>query len=83
MPTSPGSYKSAELYLSAYLLATGSTLKTHEHQDDHTVFVFDNEDGTVAKVKEFFNNKPVPVGSFVNALLNLRHIIRRRQGERR
>lgn len=75
-------YRSQEIHLAAFLLATGTKLSGHEVGQNLVTFIFTRDDTLDDKVQSYYNNEPVPVSSYVQALTTLRQIIRSRPERR-
>lgn len=69
------SYKTSDLYLSAFLKSKGVILHNIERRDNKVFFVFQDEGDIPDLVNKYFNNSSVEVLSFKAALTDLRSII--------
>ncbi len=69
------SYKTSDLYLSAFLKSKGVTLHNIERKDNKVIFAFQNNGDIQDLVNKYFNDSSVGVLSFKAALADLRTII--------
>ena len=68
-------YRTADLYLSAFLKAKGIILKGTEKETGKIFFIFQNEGNIKGLINNYFNDSDVGVLSYKAALRDLRSII--------
>jgi len=68
-------YKSADLYLSAFLKTQGAILQNTTKENGKVFFAFQDDGGIQSLVNQYFNDAPVPVLQFKASLGTLRSII--------
>jgi hypothetical protein len=74
------SYKTSDLYLSAYLKSNGIILQGIDKENSKVIFIFKNDGNIQDLINRYFNDGPVPVLQFKASLGVLRSIIFDRQG---
>ena len=70
-----GTYKTSDLYLSAFLKAKGMRLVDKVRDGNRFVFVFDDRSDRHLLIQEFFNDGSVSITAFKNALQDLKTIV--------
>ena len=73
------SYKTSDLYLSAYLKSNGIILQGFVKENRKIIFIFKNDGNIQDLINRYFNDGPVPVLQFKASLGVLRSIIFDRQ----
>ena len=68
-------YRTSDLYLSAFLKARGMRLKDKLRNGNKFVFIFDDRDDRKELIQEFFNNGTVNITSFKNAIQDLKTMV--------
>jgi len=68
-------YRTADLYLSAFLKSNGIILKGTEKETGKVFFIFQNEGNIKDLINDYFNDSDVGVLSYKAALRDLRSII--------
>ena len=69
------SYKTSDLYLSAFLKAKGLTLKDMNKDGNKVFFIFDDRADRKKLIQEFFNDGLVSITAFKNALQDLKTMV--------
>ena len=68
-------YRTSDLYLSAFLKARGMRLKDKQRNGHKFVFIFDDRDDRKELIQEFFNDGNVNVNMFKNAIQDLKTMV--------
>ena len=68
-------YKTSDLYLSAFLKARGMRLKDKFRNGNKFVFIFDDRDDRKELIQEFFNDGTVSITAFKNAIQDLKTMV--------
>jgi len=68
-------YKTSDLYLSAYLKAKGLRLIDKQKLGDKFVFIFDDRPDRKELIEEFFNDGLVSITAFKNAIQDLKTMV--------
>ncbi|MFH2146006.1 MAG: DUF5659 domain-containing protein [Candidatus Omnitrophota bacterium] len=68
-------YKTSDLYLSAFLKARGMRLKDKFRNGNKFVFIFDDRDDRKELIQEFFNDGSVSITAFKNAIQDLKTMV--------
>ncbi len=68
-------YRTSDLYLSAYLKAKGMRLKDKVRDGKRFVFIFDDRDDRKELIQDFFNDGMVNITSFKNAVQDLKTMV--------
>jgi hypothetical protein len=68
-------YKTSDLYLSAFLKAKGMRLKDTVKNGGRFVFIFDDREDRNQLIQEFFNDGQVSITAFKNALQDLKTMV--------
>ena len=76
-------YKTSDLYLSAFLKSKGTNLEGATKKKDKVIFIFQDDGDIEGLVNKYFNDSEVPVLRFKAALRDLRSIIFNYQNLRR
>ena len=70
-----GTYKTSDLYLSAFLKAKGMRLKDKFRSGDKFIFIFDDRNDRKELIQEFFNDGLVNITAFKNAIQDLKTMV--------
>ena len=70
-----GSYKTSDLYLSAFLKSKGVILQSIDKKNGKVIFIFQDKGNILDLINKYFNDSDVNVLSFKAALRDLRSII--------
>lgn len=70
-----GTYRTSDLYLSAYLKSKGMKLRDKCRNGNKFVFVFDDRDDRKELIQEFFNDGLVNITAFKNAIQDLKTMV--------
>ena len=68
-------YRTSDLYLSAYLKAKGLKLWDKHKTGDKFVFIFEDRDDRQQLVRDFFNDGMVSITVFKNAIQDLKTMV--------
>lgn len=68
-------YRTSDLYLSAFLKARGMKLKDKRRNGNKFVFIFDDRDDRKELIQEFFNDGMVSITAFKNAIQDLKTMV--------
>ena len=68
-------YKTSDLYLSAFLKARGMRLTDKQRSGHKFVFIFDDRDDRKKLIQEFFNDGMVSITAFKNAIQDLKTMV--------
>jgi hypothetical protein len=68
-------YRTSDLYLSAFLKAKGMRLQGKEKVANKFVFIFDDRADRKDLIQEFFNDGLVSITAFKNALQDLKTMV--------
>ena len=68
-------YKTSDLYLSAFLKARGMRLRDKFRNGNKFVFIFDDRDDRKELIQEFFNDGTVSITAFKNAIQDLKTMV--------
>ncbi len=68
-------YKTSDLYLSAYLKAKGLRLLDKQRSGNRFIFIFDDRDDRKELIQEFFNDGMVSITAFKNAIQDLKTMV--------
>ena len=68
-------YRTSDLYLSAFLKARGMRLKDKFRNGNKFVFIFDDRDDRKELIQEFFNDGSVSITAFKNAIQDLKTMV--------
>ncbi len=68
-------YRTSDLYLSAFLKARGMRLKDKFRNGNKFVFIFDDRDDRKELIQEFFNDGTVSITAFKNAIQDLKTMV--------
>ena len=68
-------YRTSDLYLSAFLKARGMRLKDKFRTGNKFVFIFDDRDDRKELIQEFFNDGSVSITAFKNAIQDLKTMV--------
>jgi len=68
-------YKTSDLYLSAYLKAKGLRLIDKQKLGDKFLFIFDDRPDRKDLIEEFFNDGLVSITAFKNAIQDLKTMV--------
>ena len=79
IPATNASYKTPDLYLSAYLKSNGIILQGIDKENSKVFFIFRNDGNIQNLINKYFNDGLVPVLQFKASLGVLRSIIFDRQ----
>ncbi len=74
-PSTIASYKTADLYLSAFLRVKGIMLVNVDKKNAKVIFIFKDDGNIQGLISEYFNDFNVRVLSYKAALRDLRSII--------
>ena len=69
-------FKTPDMYLFAFLVTRGYHVHKIVKDKRRCVFHVEDQDSRPQDVKDYYNNVPVGVANFKNALLNVRNMIR-------
>lgn len=69
------SYKTSDLYLSAFLKSRGVILLNVVRKNSKVIFIFQDKGNIQDSINEYFNNSNVEVLSYKAALADLKSII--------
>lgn len=72
-----GLYRTADLYLAAFLRCRGLFLKKPECMGRRVFFIFDCDEGIDGLVQEYLNGSAVDVLAYKSALMELKSLIYR------
>jgi len=75
IPATNTSYRTPDLYLSAYLKSNGIILQSIDKENSKVIFIFKNDGNIQDLVNKYFNDSDVRVLSYKAALRDLRSII--------
>jgi len=68
-------YRTSDLYLSAYLKAKGLRLLDKQRSGNRFVFIFDERDDRKELIQKFFNDGMVSITAFKNAIQDLKTMV--------
>lgn len=68
-------YRTSDLYLSAFLKARGMRLRDKFRNGNKFVFIFDDRDDRKELIQEFFNDGSVSITAFKNAIQDLKTMV--------
>ncbi len=68
-------YRTSDLYLSAFLKARGMGLKDKFRNGNKFDFIFDDRDDRKELIQEFFNDGSVSITAFKNAIQDLKTMV--------
>ena len=68
-------YRTSDLYLSAFLKARGMRLKDKRRNGNKFIFIFDDRDDRKELIQEFFNDGMVSITAFKNAIQDLKTMV--------
>lgn len=68
-------YRTSDLYLSAFLKAKGMKLKDKFRTGNKFVFIFDDRNDRKELIQEFFNDGSVSITAFKNAIQDLKTMV--------
>lgn len=68
-------YRTSDLYLSAYLKAKGFRLKDKHRAGNKFIFIFEDRDDREQLIQEFFNDGTVNITAFKNAIQDLKTMV--------
>ena len=68
-------YKTSDLYLSAFLKARGMRLTDKQRSGHKFIFIFDDRGDRKALIQEFFNDGTVSITAFKNAIQDLKTMV--------
>ncbi len=68
-------YRTSDLYLSAFLKARGMRLKDKRNNGHKCVFIFDDRADRKELIQEFFNDGTVSITAFKNAIQDLKTMV--------
>ena len=68
-------YRTSDLYLSAFLKARGMRLKDKFRNGNKFVFIFDDRDDRKELLQEFFHDGSVSITAFKNAIQDLKTMV--------
>jgi len=75
MIQSLNTYKTSDLYLSAFLKAKGMKLKDKQKNGNKYIFIFEDRSDRKELIQEFFNDGTVSISAFKNALQDLKTMV--------
>ncbi|MCB9758166.1 MAG: hypothetical protein H6753_07105 [Candidatus Omnitrophica bacterium] len=70
-----GTYRTSDLYLSAFLKAKGLRIRGKNQTGNKFIFIFEDRDDREQLVREFFNDGTVSITVFKSALQDLKTMI--------
>lgn len=70
-----GTYRTSDLYLSAFLKAKGLRLHDKLRDGNKFVFIFDDRCDRQQLIKDFFNDGTVNITAFKNAIQDLKTMV--------
>jgi hypothetical protein len=77
-------YETKDLYIAAYLIAIGHSLKSHSRYDGEIYFVFDNNENIQQEVNKFISRKalvdPVAYSQSMKSLKSVLYAIKTGNG---
>lgn len=68
-------YRTSDLYLSAYLKAKGLRLLDKQRNGHKFIFIFDDRSDRKKLIQEFFNDGTVNITAFKNAIQDLKTMV--------
>lgn len=68
-------YRTSDLYLSAFLKARGMRLTDKQRSGHKFIFIFDDRADRKELIQEFFNNGTVSITAFKNAIQDLKTMV--------
>ena len=68
-------YVTNDLYLATYLKSRGMKIIDRETEGRRTTFIFEDVSNRTELVKDYYNEGPVSVTSFVHALKDIKSLI--------
>lgn len=68
-------YRTSDLYLSAYLKAKGLRLLDKQRNGHKFIFIFDDRSDRKKLIQEFFNDGTVSITAFKNAIQDLKTMV--------
>lgn len=68
-------YRTSDLYLSAYLKAKGLKLIDKHKAGDKFFFIFDDRSDRKELIQEFFNDGTISITAFKNAIQDLKTLV--------
>lgn len=75
MHVSDNTYKTSDLYLSAYLKAKGLRLLDKRRDGNKFTFIFDDRQDRKDLIQEFFNDGMVNITAFKSAIQDLKTMV--------
>lgn len=75
MTVTTETYRTSDLYLSAFLKAKGMRLKDKLRNGSKFVFIFEDRDDRKDLIQEFFNDGTVNITAFKNAVQDLKTMV--------
>ena len=70
-----GTYRTSDLYLSAFLKAKGLRLWDKHRTGNKFVFIFEDRDDREQLIREFFNDGTINITAFKNAIQDLKTLV--------
>ncbi len=70
-----GTYRTSDLYLSAFLKAKGLKLRDKHRDGNKFIFIFEDRDDREHLIREFFNDGTVNITAFKNAIQDLKTMV--------
>ena len=70
-----GTYRTSDLYLSAFLKAKGLRLQDKHRAGNKFVFIFEDRDDRQQLIRDFFNDGTVNITAFKNAIQDLKTMV--------
>lgn len=68
-------YRTSDLYLSAFLKAKGLRLLDKQRSGNRFIFIFDDRDDRKELIQEFFNDGMISITAFKNAVQDLKTLV--------
>ena len=68
-------YRTSDLYLSAFLKARGMRLRDKQRNGHKFVFIFNDRNDRKELIQEFFNDGTVSITAFKNAIQDLKTMV--------
>ena len=75
MTKTTDTYKTSDLYLSAFLKAKGLRLLDKQRSGNRFIFIFDDRDDRKELIQEFFNDGMISITAFKNAVQDLKTLV--------
>jgi hypothetical protein len=73
--SNPRTYRTPDLYLSAFLLAKGIALINTEQAEGRTVFVFQDDGGVAQLARDYLGNASIPALGYKSCIRELKSLL--------